>query len=80
MPSVTKTIKLDIKHCNFDSLRRPIVCGVQDVLNTFKKIMMHWLIFKDLELQRCHHFFLTPFKNILAMQFCTILNQLVEIR
>ena len=39
------------------------MCGVRDVVDTFKKMVMHWPAFKNHELQKCHSFFLTPLER-----------------
>jgi hypothetical protein len=42
---LSKTIKLDIKHCNQESLHRPIDCYSTDVICTYKTLKSHWPTF-----------------------------------
>ena len=42
LPALSKTIKLDIKRCNQEQLRRPVDCYTEDVVRTFKCLKSHW--------------------------------------
>jgi hypothetical protein len=50
LPALSKTIKLDIKRCNQEQLRRPVDCYTEDVIRTYKALKSHWPTFsaKDL--------------------------------
>jgi hypothetical protein len=55
-----------VNHCSAESLRKPVLCSVLDVVKTYKSIVNHWPVFEDPEKARNHAFFLTPkpnFKN-----------------
>jgi hypothetical protein len=45
LPGLSKTIKLDIKHCNEESLHRSVDYYSEDVIETFKCLKSHWPMF-----------------------------------
>ena len=42
LPTLSKTIKLDIKRCNQEQLRSPVDCYTEDVIRMFKCLKSHW--------------------------------------
>ena len=64
LPGLSKTVKLDIKHCNQESLRRPVDCYCVDVILTYKTLISHWPSFTSEEIaqfpNRSQPLFLTP--------------------
>jgi hypothetical protein len=45
LPALSKTIKLDIKRCNQEQLRRPVDYYTEDVIRTYKALKSHWPTF-----------------------------------
>jgi hypothetical protein len=56
-PGPNKNWKIDVIHCNSESLWKPVICVVPDVIKTYKKIVAHWPLFEN---NVPHAFFLTP--------------------
>lgn len=50
MPGIAKNVKIDIKHCSYESLRKPIDCFCPDLVTTFKTMVSHWPVFTEEEL------------------------------
>jgi hypothetical protein len=63
-PGLSKTVKTDIYHCNSESMRKPVDCYLDDVLQTYKTLTAHWPVFTLEELAvfsgSVQPFFLTP--------------------
>jgi hypothetical protein len=50
LPALSKTIKLDTKHCNQEQLHRPIDCYSTDVVEIYKCLKSHWSTFTSEDL------------------------------
>ena len=63
-PGLSKTVKTDIYHCNSESMRKPVDCYSEDVLQTYKTLTAHWPMFNADELavfpNSVQPIFLTP--------------------
>jgi hypothetical protein len=51
-----KNWKIKITHCTSESLRKPVICSIPDVIKTYKSIVGHWPHF---DTKKPHAFFLT---------------------
>jgi hypothetical protein len=64
LKGLSKTVKTNIYHCNSESMRKPVDCYSEDVVNTYKTLTAHWPIFclKELAMYAdcVQPFFLTP--------------------
>jgi hypothetical protein len=66
---------LDVKYSSSESLRKPVLCSVKDVVLTYKQIITRWPKFPTKEAERCHPFFLsakTRFKVSNPVWFSTV--------
>jgi len=65
LPSLSKTYKMDIKHCSSHAMRKHVDVYCKDVVDTFKILKSHWPLFTKKKLEekfdgQPHPVFLQP--------------------
>jgi hypothetical protein len=64
-------VKADIYQCYIEAMPKPVDCYNCDSMNTFKTIVLHWLVFIEDDLASCKDhlqpFFLTPCYRTIKM-------------